>query len=320
MSLSKELQNPNSIISRFLNSALDPVETRILLHQYNIQMDATNTIRLRADVDPALVGTAFDYAFRWTLADHLIAPDLVGLKGAEVADNMRFQHHVDALTELVQRGNITPHLRAPVSIILSWYESIYRSGNDKYVMPCFNTPSSSAKESIKKLTMNVPIEAVADIQQLMSTIPRVWGKRLGKSYTLNPTLPNSGYVGGADGDWIVDGILYDCKCSWRNSPFKMGHFRQVLAYALLDWDDELNLRGVGWYYARQKFIIEMPLTDILPDIYETRASLKALYHRQTDLMARQSSLSQLEAELDDILWKHHGDQITSENLRRSGWG
>lgn len=318
MSLTRELQNPNSIISKYLYKIIDPVESRILLHHWNTKLADAHTLKLSSDVNPALVGTAFDYAFRWTVADKFIDEDnLIGMMGARKADDKGYRYHVAALSQLIEKANITPHLRAPVSIILSWYERIIREGNFKPVLSCFKSKSVSVNHTIQMLTTNVPVAEIVDVQQLMNTIPKVWGKRLSKKMVLNPILHNSKYVGGADADWIIDGILYDCKCSWKSAPFTVGHLRQVMAYALLDWDNKFDLRGIGWYYARQQMLIEYPLQEIIPDIGSKRAELKTLYTTPV-VKTQQIDLNQLNAELNDILWKHHGHQIEDEQIH-FGW-
>lgn len=309
MSLTSELNNPNSIISRFLNSFIDPVESHVLRHQWNIKLKEAKTLKLNSDVNPSLVGTAFDYLFRWIIAGHFDPhhDELIGMMGAYQARGHQF--HVQALAQLIEKGNHTPHLRAAVSIILSFYERIIREGNHQQVDDCFITMPKSVDEAVSMLSIAVPIPEYSDLQQLMATIPAVWGTRLQKPYTLNPILPNSKYVGGADADWIVDGILYDCKCSWRNAPFSQDHLRQVMAYALLDWDNKLNLRGIGWYYARQQMIIEYPLEELIPDIKAKRVALKALYTTSKPELVRNINMDNLNAHLENILWKHHGNQI-----------
>lgn len=323
MSLTRELQNPNSIISRFLNSILDPVESQVLTHTWNIKLEAAETIKLSSDVNPALVGTAFDYAFRWTVADYFDPEgELIGIMGAVRADKQNYQYHVSALKELIKLGNKDTHLRPAICIILSWYERIVRERNFKMVEQCFAQRSTSIQETMQMLKRNVPLAEFIDVTGLMKTISTVWGNRLDRKFTLNPIMPNSAYVGGADADWIIDGILYDCKCSWKSSPFTKDHLRQVMAYALLDWDDKLNLRGVGWYYARQQIIIEYPLEEILPNIAQKRADLKARY-TQPKTHHHTNNLRGLDAHLEDILWKHHGNQIEGENIRflweRNDW-
>jgi hypothetical protein len=155
----------------------------------------------------------------------------------------------------------------------------------------------------------------------------------------NPIIPNAKYVGGADGDWILGDVLYDCKCSWKNRPFTEQHLKQVVAYGLLDWDDELQLKGLGWYYARQKTIITYPINKLIRDLPGKRAELKAIIKKQyldrVDMIARakqknvlnalvrhmeldmQAPLHELAYLLDDADYARLEDLLESKHIARA---
>lgn len=78
-----------------------------------------------------------------------------------------------------------------------------------------------------------------------------------------PVFAGSQWVAGADADLIVDGCLYDVKT--RVDPRKglPAYLRQLIGYALLDWDDRYGLKSAGFYFARQGKWMSWPLSYLL---------------------------------------------------------
>jgi hypothetical protein len=93
---------------------------------------------------------------------------------------------------------------------------------------------------------------------LVETIEHVWGSRLRRRYIPNPAFVGSEDVQGADADWILGKTLYDCKTSRKSKPFAVEHVLQVIGYVLLDYPNQYEIENVGWYFARQKMLIELP--------------------------------------------------------------
>ena len=70
----------------------------------------------------------------------------------------------------------------------------------------------------------------------------------------------SRWIGGADADVIDRGCLIDVKCGKKIEA--TAFIRQVIAYALLDVENEHDLDYVGIYLARQGILWKIPLEDI----------------------------------------------------------
>lgn len=79
-------------------------------------------------------------------------------------------------------------------------------------------------------------------------------------FGLNFGLSSAWLGRGADADIVDEGCLIDIKCYTKPEP--TAFLRQVIAYALLDVDDEHRLDSVGIYLARQGIFWKVPLNDI----------------------------------------------------------
>jgi hypothetical protein len=62
--------------------------------------------------------------------------------------------------------------------------------------------------------------------------------------TVGPTFSGSSVVGGADADFIADGVLWDVKALTK-AELRTRDLHQVIGYALLDFDDEHRISKVG---------------------------------------------------------------------------
>lgn len=300
MSLTTVLSNSESRVSQYLDDIMDPKAAQSLVNKCNEQLARKFRVSNLAPENHqwALVGTAFDYAFRWVVEVEFDADTLVAMHGAKMCDAnlrggniysahdlaingmrakpIRRTEHQDMVRHFVSVGNSKPHTIAAASIVLSWYEQAYRSGAYDPIIKALETGDLGPG-----LYRNIPEYEKKDVQVLIDTIDDVWNVfSIREDFVQNPVLPNSRYVGGADGDWIANGVLYDCKTSMKRKPMTMMHLKQVITYALLDWDNTLELSGLGWYYSRQKAIIEFPIAKLISDLPAKRQGLKAILKQQ----------------------------------------
>lgn len=81
------------------------------------------------------------------------------------------------------------------------------------------------------------------------------------------------WIGGADADIIDEGCLIDVKCAKEINA--TAFVRQVIAYALLDVENEHDLDSVGIYLARQGIQWQIPLEDIAKHSNMTLGELRA---------------------------------------------
>lgn len=101
-----------------------------------------------------------------------------------------------------------------------------------------------------------------------------WAYYLGRPAILNPRFRLAS-GGGADGDLIVDGILFELK-TYQGLLFPAA-VRQLLAYVLLDTEDVYAIKGVGLYMVRHGKLIVWRLEEALDSLAgPDRASLAEL--------------------------------------------
>ena len=81
--------------------------------------------------------------------------------------------------------------------------------------------------------------------------------------TVAPTFAGSSAVGGADADYVTnEGVLVDIKAT-KNTGFRSRDLLQIVAYALLDWQDAFEIHTVGLLLARQGRVVRWNLDELL---------------------------------------------------------
>ena len=114
-------------------------------------------------------------------------------------------------------------------------------------------------------------ELVADCQALLEAARQKLNLSNPK---FGPTFDIGGYwIGGADADIIDGGCLIDVKCVTKPSATKF--IKQVIAYALLDVENEHGLDSVGIYLARQGILWKISLEDIAKHSGKSISELRA---------------------------------------------
>lgn len=92
-----------------------------------------------------------------------------------------------------------------------------------------------------------------------------------KSFFLNPVFLGSIDVGGADGDLIVDGELIDITTS--RQPLARAKLFEIIAYALLDYEDQYVIRTASVYVARRGVRTRWSLDDLMERLSGERTDL-----------------------------------------------
>ncbi len=70
-------------------------------------------------------------------------------------------------------------------------------------------------------------------------------------------------LGGADADFILDGLLLDCKATTKPARLGRDEINQLAGYLLLDYADAFGIRGVGLYLSRQGAVIDWMVDEFL---------------------------------------------------------
>lgn len=135
---------------------------------------------------------------------------------------------------------------AQFCLILAVLDAIRRSNWPR--LPAFleaNPPSDA-----KSLLAAIPQPWVDDVAGLASSFRHRHADWHGARATLNPTFEGSRDVGGADGDMIVNGCLWEIKTT-LNKRAKGTWLYQLFGYVLLDYQDKHAIDHVGFLFPRQ---------------------------------------------------------------------
>jgi hypothetical protein len=73
--------------------------------------------------------------------------------------------------------------------------------------------------------------------------------------TCGPEFAGSRDIGGADADFILDGLPLDCKATIMPRRLGADEISQLAGYLLLGYPSQYGIRKVGLYLARQGAII-----------------------------------------------------------------
>ncbi|MGW1364711.1 hypothetical protein ACWCQP_45815 [Streptomyces chartreusis] len=96
-----------------------------------------------------------------------------------------------------------------------------------------------------------------------------------------PVFAGSADLGGADADFIVDGLLIDCKATIRPHSLNRAAVQQLAGYLLLDYDDTYSIDRVGLYLSRHGSLITWTVPQFLNGL-GARAPLPQLRRQLRD--------------------------------------
>jgi hypothetical protein len=219
-----------------------------------------------------LVGTAFDYLFRFYLerenpncvTKHWVAENSLALleqtidehgkkapkEMIDAFDKMTLYLHdaKDTHKEYLKSGNLGDDLLKS-SIILAQMDTLYRSG----IIP----PSLGQVEK----------GDIKDLRNLISLVkPETFKAK--KTCFLNPTFGyGSQLVGGADADLIVDDMLVDLKTT-KFLSFTQEHYNQLIGYYILsklgkvNESEDIPISKIGIYFSRHGILHTISAKDI----------------------------------------------------------
>ena len=119
---------------------------------------------------------------------------------------------------------------------------------------------------------------VTDPESLLNAIPQAWVEDVavlaatfrhrhadwqGLPATLNPDFAGARDVGGADGDLIVDGCLWEIKTTTQRARGRW--LLQLLGYVLLDYEDEYAIGHVGFLFPRQGGCVRWTVPELVDE-------------------------------------------------------
>jgi hypothetical protein len=322
LSLTGQLRFDDSPVSRFLGQHLPDVYRPVGDYQRRIA-------ELPRPVQPVDVrypawsslGHAIDYRLRLVLGWLPGDPVRAGIEGvgsrlplrgapggsARAALHAAGQQLLTVLEGyLAGRTRLTEDQICQLCFVAASYEDLYRTGE---VRRRSLLTEAGPDTRLRDLAAAVPGYVSADLQRqltLARTVFEPFRALPPDRVVCGPVFTGSADIGGADADFIIDGLLLDCKAAV--SPFRLGNaeINQLAGYLLLDYDDQYRIDRVGLYLSRQgaavtwrveEFLGLLGATAPLPALRrQLRASLRA--HR-AEARGRQPR-SELDAILADF--------------------
>ncbi|MEU7068307.1 hypothetical protein [Streptomyces sp. NPDC046161] len=226
------------------------------------------------------LGHAIDYRLRLSLGGRLGPAVAAGvmlldgtrpLRGAPARASLKALH--TAGRELL--ATVETYLADPSSLdekalirlcfVAGFFEDVARTGEiRRFSMLAHATPATILDD----LTGAVPEYAVTETdihtQMRLADGPFTAFRALPASARVcGPVFTGSSDIGGADADYILDGLLLDCKAT--KDPRRLGReeIYQLAGYLLLDYDDQFGIHQVGLYLSRQAGLITWNAADFL---------------------------------------------------------
>lgn len=147
--------------------------------------------------------------------------------------------------------------------VAAFYEDVYRTGEvRRHSMLAAATPATTLRELVR----GVPGYVVEDISQQMRLAETAFGEFRAlprRAVTCGPEFTGSADIGGADADFILGGLLLDCKSTTMPGKLGRDEIYQLAGYLLLDYRDQFGISRVGLYLSRQGATITWDVDEFL---------------------------------------------------------
>lgn len=278
--LTGQLQYPRSPMSTFLSRHLPRTE-RVVGSYQQWSRDLPPTVQPMDERRPdyAALGHTVDYRLRLSLGRGpgsaiLAGVQLLGstypLEGAP-APEVRAALHT-AGTRLLAR--LHAHLEGAPRLgeqeltrlchVAGFYEAVYRKG--VFARRRNLLAHADAHITLDQLTAAVPVYVLDDIAEQMELAEQPFApmRRLpDEQRVCGPVFTGSSDLGGADADFIVGGLLIDCKATTRPHTINRPAVQQLAGYLLLDYDNAYAIDRVGLYLSRQGALITWSVPEFL---------------------------------------------------------
>lgn len=276
LSLTGQLRHDDAPVSRFMAEHLP--------NTLDVQRDYLARVAgLPAPVQPidvqypnwSALGHAIDYRLRLSfganlgpavrfgvgaLADHYVPGTPPNARDALIAAGLQLLARVDAY--LADPRTLSEDAVVRLCFVASFFEDIYRTGQIRRVSMLAKAPMTT---SLRDLAAAVPPYVVDDIGQQLRLAQRPLAPFRAlpqRARICGPVFAGSTDVP-ADADFILDGLLLDCKATKESRRLGREEIHQLAGYLLLDYDNQYRIDQVGFYLSRQGGLITWSAADFL---------------------------------------------------------
>ncbi|MFG3532732.1 UvrD-helicase domain-containing protein [Streptomyces sp. NPDC047917] len=279
--LTKQLAYPGAPVSRFMAR-----------HLPGNQAVRDDYLRRAADLPPAVqpldarspnwpsLGHVIDYRLRLSLGSSLggavpygvllvqdeseplrgtalrgVARKSLGAAGQELLERLAvYQRRPDTMDD----DELTR-----LCYVASQFERVYREGG---IEATSLLAGLRHEVTLDGLLTRVPTYAVDDAAAQMRlaqpVFERFW-QLPPEKIKCAPVPEGAADLGGADGDFVLDGLLLDCKSTLYPRRIGREEIYQLAGYTLLDYAGAFGITRVGFYLSRQGALIDWQLEDFL---------------------------------------------------------
>jgi hypothetical protein len=316
LSLTGQLRFENSPVSLFLAEHLPAVHQPVRDYQRRIAglPPPVQPVDVRYPAWTAL-GHAIDYRLRlflgWPPGDPVrVGVESIGsrapLRRAPAQPTRTALHAagrqlLSVLEDFLAGGTrLTEDQICQLCFVAASYEDVYRTGEvRRYSMLTEASPGTRLRD----LAAAVPGYVPADIGKQLGLAKAVFGglrDRHQDRIVCGPVFTGSTDIGGADADFIIGGLLLDCKATVAPSRLGNSEINQLAGYLLLDYDDQYGINRVGLYLSRQgkgitwtvdEFLHLLGATQPLPALREQLRNFLRAHPREASHNARRSELN-----------------------------
>lgn len=283
MSITRELSNPQSKASRWLAANFELDAVAVLL---GTRVGSTETIRptyYLKDYPWSTVGHAVEFRLRQIRDTPYFATTASLARVSNSPSVTRLFHDALALLwDAHQQDTLTSRENAWVMYSAGISEGIYRSGHTEGFVPvervlgelaplpdwqAFAQEIALARSGkiagvepgdhpcVQVLAELLPVseDVLDDIARVSDTAATSegWAQITRGTFIDNPVFTGAKWVGGADGDFIVDHTLYDIKCTIHPERLWLGALAQMVSYVALDSQDQFGIDEIGILLPRQ---------------------------------------------------------------------
>lgn len=249
-----------------------------------------------------LVGTALDYRLRMDLPsfDFTDSKAQTGLDILKRRPNITPNgQHVHAVLEdamafaylTFQELKPEPLSMGRACVVLAWCENIYRAG-PRALSGAFGDLVRQTKNA-QDLMLGIHEALLVDIALMHHVVsPQLdeWNQQIdeGLPFVGNPNFAGSKLVGGADADFLVGDTLVELKTSDRWSrPRLREALLQLVAYTMLDLEDEYRIRRVALLLPRKSFMEVWRLSDLVG--FDINTELQTIRDKCSELLHQHSA-------------------------------
>lgn len=305
LSLTGQLKHRASPMSRFMEQHLP--KARAVTDDYLTRLPQLPHPVQPIDVahpDFAALGHAIDYRLRLSFGQGIGGAVAHGvdalhprfrLPGAPAADVRTALHAAgQVLLEVIARHRdsggtlLDPDTLSRLCFVAAYYEDIYRCGRLRRYSLLARTDH---QVTLQRLADAVPAYAPADLtaQMRLADRPLAAVRALPEDQRIcGPVFTGSADIGGADADFILGGLLLDCKATTHPRQLGIPEIHQLAGYLLLDYDDAYGIDRVGLYLSRQGHLITWTVEDFFHRAGAT-APLPALRRRLRDFLRSEAA-------------------------------